>query len=65
VAFDYPSGQRRLRLRPGLGRDQNRQALLRRFQDSLNQRLAEDPAQWQFWHVADTLLQAEKENPAP
>ncbi len=65
VAFDYASGQRLLRLRPGRGHGQSRQALLQRFQDSLNQRLAEDPAQWQFWHVADTLLQPQDENTAP
>ncbi len=65
VAFDYASGQRLLRLRPGRGHGQSRQALLQRFQDSLNQRLAEDPAQWQFWHVADTLLHPENENTVP
>ena len=54
VAFDYASGTRSLRLD---GNDHNdRQALLDQFERLLNQRLAEDPAQWQFWLVANRVL---------
>jgi len=63
LSFDYESGRRSLRLIDENLR--NPVQLLQQCEDNLNQRLAEDPAQWQFWHVADTLLQAEKENPAP
>jgi hypothetical protein len=54
VAFDYTSGRRTLRLIDN--RQRSHQALLRQFENELNRRLAEDPGQWQFWHVADHIL---------